>query len=86
MLIAWVVCIFGWLGVCAMPNLYESKSVIYIDTNSATREVLEKLTIESDVLGRVGLISNAMLGRPLLQKVARETDLHLRANDDDELI
>jgi len=89
MLAAWFICLLGWLVVYSMPDSYESEATVYVDTTSALRPILEQMTVGSDVLSRVELVTTAMLGRPLLEKVARETDLYLRANsraEMDELI
>lgn len=82
---AWVACLLGWLVVYSLPDSYESEAMVYVDTSSALRPLLEKMTIGSDVLDRVELVTTAMLGRPLLEKVARETDLHLRATSREEM-
>ncbi len=76
---AWVVCVLGWLFVYNLPDTYESRATVYVDTNSALKPILAKLTVDSDVLSRVEMVSTALLGRPQLEKVARDTDLHLRA-------
>ncbi len=82
---AWILCPLGWLVVYGMPDTFESEATVYVDTTSALRPLLETMTIGSDVLSRVELVTTAMLGRPLLEKVARETDLHLRANSREEM-
>ena len=82
---AWLVCVLGWLLVYVMPDTYESEATLYVDTTSALRPLLEQMTIDSDVLSRVELVTRAMLGRPLLERVARETDLHLRAATREEM-
>ena len=82
---AWFICLIGWLVVFALPDSYESEATVYVDTTSALRPILENMTIGSDVLSRVELVTTAMLGRPLLEKVARETDLFLQAESREEL-
>ena len=82
---AWSVCVLGWLFVYAMPDTYESEATLYVDTTSTLRPLLEQMTIGSDVLSRVELVTKAMLGGPLLERVARETDLHLRASTREEM-
>ncbi len=89
MIVTWVVCVIGWFAVYAYPDSYESRAKVYVDTNSALRPLLEQMTVDTDVLSRVELVTTAMLGRPQLEKVARETDLHLRAataEDMDDLV
>ena len=78
--VAWAFCVIGWLVVYALPDTYESEAKVYVDTSSTLQPLLDKMTIGNDVLSRVELVTKAMLGRPLLERVARETDLHLRAD------
>lgn len=85
MVLAWLFCLGGWLVVYALPDTYESEATVYVDTTSALRPLLEQMTIGSDVMSRVELVTTAMLGRPLLEKVARDTDLHLRATNRQEM-
>lgn len=82
---AWLVCVIGWIVVYSIPDSYESKATVYIDTSSALRPILSNLTIDSDVLSRVEQVSLAMLGRPQLERVARQTDLHLRATNQTQM-
>lgn len=82
---SWAVCLLGWFAVYALPDSYESEATVYVDTTSALRPLLDKMTVGSDVLSRVDLVTVAMLGRPLLERVARETDLYLRANTREEM-
>ncbi len=85
MVVSWSICLFGWLVVYGLPDSYESEATVYVDTTSALRPLLEKLTVGSDVMSRIELVTTAMLGRPLLERVARETDLHLRASSREQM-
>ncbi len=76
---AWVVCLGGWLFVFAMPDMYEATAKVYVDTRSVLGPLLDKLTVRTDVDSQLTLVRQAMLGRPQLERVARETDLDLRA-------
>ena len=89
MLAAWLICIGGWLFVYALPDSYESEAMVLIDTTSDLGPLLQTLTVNTDVLTRVEMVRVMLLGRRQLQRVARETDLYLRARTDleaDELI
>lgn len=81
---AWLICVLGWIVVHSLPNTFESEATVYVDTSSALKPLLEQLTVDSNVLGRVELVTEAMLGRPLLERVARETDIHLRADTNEQ--
>jgi polysaccharide chain length determinant protein (PEP-CTERM system associated) len=83
--VAWAVCGIGWIFILSLEDVYESKADVYVDTTSATRALLDKMTVGTDVLGRVDLVTIEMTGRPLLEKVAREADLHLSATSEAEM-
>jgi polysaccharide chain length determinant protein (PEP-CTERM system associated) len=76
---AWLVCLSGWVYVFAMPDMYEATAKVYVDTRTVLKPLLEKLTVETDVDSQLRMVRQAMLGRPQLERVARETDLDLRA-------
>jgi polysaccharide chain length determinant protein (PEP-CTERM system associated) len=80
MALAWAVCIVGWLVVMAMPNRYEAKTQVYVDASTGLKPLLEGLAVDQDVESQLQLVRQAMLGRPALEKVARETDLYLDAS------
>ncbi len=79
LLVAWLVCLGGWAYVYSLPDEYQSQARVYVDTQSVLRPLLRGLAVESDVDSRVVIMTRTLLTRPNLQKVARETDLDLRA-------
>ena len=76
---AWVVALAGWAFVYLMPDKYEASAQVYVDTDSVLRPLLKGLSVQTDVLNDVTIMTRTMLSRPSLEKVARETDLDLRA-------
>ena len=80
--VAWLVCLGGWAFVYTMPDVYEAKATVLFETTSDLDELLESLTVNADLLSRVETVRTVLLGRPQLEKVARETDLYLRASSD----
>ena len=79
MVFAWVICVLGWIGVSLLPNTYESKAVLYIDTASVLRPLLADLAVNTNVMSDVRMMSEVLLSRPQLERVVRDTDLHQRA-------
>jgi polysaccharide chain length determinant protein (PEP-CTERM system associated) len=79
MLVTWIVCALGWVGVYMMPDIFEAKARVYVDADSRLVEVMNQVGIAPGVASRVFIVRQAMLGRPQLERVARETDLDLRA-------
>ncbi len=76
---AWVLAVLGWIGVMVLPDNYEARAKVYVDTDSVLKPLLRELTPTSDVMTEVSMMSRALLAQPQLEKVARETDLYLRA-------
>jgi polysaccharide chain length determinant protein (PEP-CTERM system associated) len=79
--IAWLVALVGWAVVWAMPNTYVASAQVYVDTESMLRPLLTGLAVGTDVRSDVNMMSTVMLSRPNLERVARETDLYLRAEN-----
>jgi len=84
MAIAWGICLVGWLVVYAMPDMYEATAKVFVDTRTALTPVLKGITYESDVDSQLKMVRQAMLGRPQLERVARDMDLDLGANTEQE--
>lgn len=84
------ICLFGWFTALTMPNIYEVKAKIFVDTRSMLRPLLKGLAIDSETLASsASLMKRTLLTRPNLEEVARKTDLDLGAKGDrefDELV
>lgn len=81
----WAVCLLGWLYVYSIPDSFSATAKVYVDTNSALMRYLDKLAVNTNMLSKVEMVTRAMLSRPQLERVARETDLHLRAASQSQL-
>lgn len=81
----WGVALVGWLFVYMLPNKYEARARVYVDTESVLRPLLTGLAVGTDVITQVNMMSRVLLSRPNLGKVARETDLYLRTKTPEEL-
>jgi protein tyrosine kinase modulator len=77
--VAWLVCVIGWISVMTLPNVYAASAMAYVDTRSVLQPLLQGLAVAPDVESELNLVRQALLSRPNLEKVARETDLDLRA-------
>lgn len=83
--LSWALAIAGWGFVLTMPDVYESTARVYVDTDSVLRPLLNGLAVNTDVANRVNMMSRVMMGRPNLERVARETDLYLRAGNQEQM-
>jgi polysaccharide chain length determinant protein (PEP-CTERM system associated) len=78
--VAWIISIAGCFAIYAMEDVYEASAKVYVDTQSLVGPVFEGLALRDNVSAQVEAVSRALLTRPNLEKVARKTDLDLRAN------
>jgi polysaccharide chain length determinant protein (PEP-CTERM system associated) len=77
---AWVVALAGWGFVMMLPDVYEARARVFVDTDTVLKPLLNGLTVSTDVTNRVNMMARVIMGRPNLERVARETDLSLRAH------
>lgn len=77
--VAWLVCIVGWTWVMMMPDRYQASARVYVDTQSLLKPLLTGLTVAPNVDQQIKLMTRQLVSRPTLEKVARMTDLDVRA-------
>ena len=77
--VAWLVCVGGWLYVASLPDTYEAKTRVQINTELMLRPLLRGLAIDSTNLDEVDLMQRTLLSRPNLVKVSHMADLDLAA-------
>ena len=82
--IAWIVAFVGWLVVFSLPNQYSVKTVVYVDTSSALKPLLEGLAPETDSRDELMIMTRVLLSRNNLLSIIRETDMDLQANTTEE--
>lgn len=78
-LLAWPLCVGGWVLVYTLPDQYEASARVYVDTQSVLRPLLKGLAVQTDMSGEVAIMTRTLLSRPNLEKVARMTDMDLQA-------
>jgi polysaccharide chain length determinant protein (PEP-CTERM system associated) len=76
---AWTVAVVGWVWVYLLENQYRAQARVYVDTQSLLRPLLSGLAIQPNVGQQVTMITRTITSRPNLEKVARMTDMDLRA-------
>jgi polysaccharide chain length determinant protein (PEP-CTERM system associated) len=76
---AWVVAVGGWVWVYLLENRYEAQARVYVDTQSLLRPLLSGLAIQPNTEQQISMMTRTLASRPNLEKVARMTDLDLRA-------
>lgn len=77
--LTWLVSLGGWVFVYFMENQYDAKARVFVDTQSLLKPLLGELAIQPNVDQQVLLMTRTLMSRPNLERVARMTDLDLRA-------
>ncbi|MBZ0069671.1 MAG: chain length-determining protein [Thiobacillus sp.] len=77
--VAWLVCIVGWTWVMIIPDRYEASARVYVDTQTLLKPLLSGLAAEPNVEQQIKLMTRQLVSRPTLEKVARMTDLDVKA-------
>lgn len=77
--LAWMLSLGGWIVVAILPDKFESKARVYIDTTSLLGPLLKGIAVETDLDQEVAIMQRTLLSRPNLAEVARATDLDLEA-------
>ncbi len=84
MVVAWLICAFGWFGVYTMPNIYRASAQVYVDADSRLAEVMGQVGVAPGVGASVFVVRQAMLGRPQLEQVASKTGLDSFVTNEEE--
>ena len=79
-LVAWLVCLAGWLAVAFLPNRYTSTAQIYVDTESVLGPLMDKLAVSPDIQRQVEVMRQTLLTRPNVEQLIKMTDLDLRVD------
>ena len=79
LVVAWLVSVAGWVWVFLLPDRYEASARVYVDTQSLLQPLLSGLTVQPDVGQQIKLMTRVLVSRPTLEKVARMTDMDLKA-------
>ena len=82
---AWAAAIIGWLMVLSWPDQFEATARVFVNTSTALRPLLQGLAVDQDIDSQLNMVRESLLGRPRLERVAREADLDVQAKTPEEL-
>jgi len=67
---AWIVCVAGWMFIYNMPDKYESKAKVHVDTRTMLRPLLRGIAVQADVRGLIAILKKLMFTQQNMLKVA----------------
>jgi len=84
LLVSWLVGLIAAITVLALPDKYQAKAVVYIDTTSVIKPLLKGLAVETDDAQEVNVVNRILLSRENLLSVIRKTDMDLNIHTPQE--
>jgi polysaccharide chain length determinant protein (PEP-CTERM system associated) len=79
LLLAWVICMGGWVVVSTLPNQYRSSARLYVDADAVLTPLLHGLALDNSSASDLDVMQRTLLSRPNLEKLISKTDLDQRA-------
>lgn len=79
-IIAWLICGAGWVGVYLIPNQYESGARLFVDADAILTPLLRGIAADSSPTTQLEILQRTLLSRPNLEKLVSKTDLDLTLN------
>ena len=73
--VAWLVAVAGWLAVMTIPDSYESRAQVYIDTDTAIEQSTAELGSRTNLEKTVRVVRTQLLSRDNLERVIYDTGL-----------
>lgn len=71
--VAAVVAIVGWIVVFALPDRYEARASVFVDTRTALKPVLKDLAVEQDVNVQLNYVRQSLFSGSSAEAIARES-------------
>ncbi len=73
--IAWVAALLGWFGVWLLPDKYESRAHVYVQTETILEPVLNGMMARPDYSQRVEVMRLQLLTRPNVEEIVLRAGL-----------
>lgn len=79
MIAAWLVAIAAVIVLLIMPDTYESRARVYVDTQSVLQPLLKDIAVQRDSEGQVRMMSTLLRSRSTLERVAKQSGMAAQA-------
>ncbi|NOR71657.1 MAG: hypothetical protein GQ532_18550 [Methylomarinum sp.] len=84
-IVAFIICISGWVHVSKMPDIYQSSARVHVDTRTMLRPLLRGLTVQSNVRGLVAIMRKLMFTQQNMIKVAEVAGMDVDLSSENKL-
>jgi polysaccharide chain length determinant protein (PEP-CTERM system associated) len=81
LVLAWMVCLAGWVVVYTIPDTYRASARIYADADAILGSLLRGIAVDGSQASQVDTLQRTLLSRPNLERLVARTDLDLRITD-----
>ena len=81
---AWAIAIIGVGIIAVLPNTYESRTRVYIDTESVLQPLLQGISVQRGTDTQLRMVESTLTSRPTLLRVIEETDLKKKVRNETE--
>lgn len=79
LIVAFLICPVGWIYIATLPDEYRASARVFVDTDSMLTPLLSGLAVKSNEGRRLRYVTNILFSRENMEKLARMTDMDLRA-------
>lgn len=73
--VSWLIALVGWSVVMILPDTYQAKTSVFVDTQTALSPLLQNLAVQQDVDAQLNFVRESLLGAPQLEPIAEATGL-----------
>lgn len=77
LLVAWLVAIGGFIKVISLPDEYQTRARVFVDTQTILKPLMAGMTSVPNAEQQVAIMSRTLLSRPNVERVMRMVDLDL---------
>jgi polysaccharide chain length determinant protein (PEP-CTERM system associated) len=79
---SWLICPLGFAYVANLPDVYESRAQVFVDTRSMLAPLLVGISIYTNPEQEVQMMAKTLLSRTNVEEIAREADLDITVTTD----
>ncbi len=85
LMVAWVVCLAGWLVVAVLPDKFTSEAKVHVETRTMLQPLLRGMTVQTDVGALLRVMRVLMFTNTNIEKIVNLSDLNKNVKTPGEL-